>query len=527
MKKYTKQDKQPKVKNALLQTYLTSLLSMILCVAMFLGTSYAWFTSEVNNTNNEIYVGILDVKLEKQIQDQWVSLSAVENGVNKYNLFDRNIRWEPGYTSLETVKVTNNGDLAFNYMLSFTDGAITDKAGTALEEDHWGEVAQFFDVWVYDHEANSNVAPTATSYKDITAEDSKWISAGSLAEILAGEPVLKGTMKAVRQDDLADGVTLDGNGTADGVAASDTYTIALHMNENANAAVMGHKISLNAKLVAYQLNQEQDSFGSAAYDDVDLVSTIEQLQKAVDEATGEAVIVLGEDIEGDLTVTQKPDVKLTVDGNGHSFTGTVTVDGQSQRYETAALTIQNITFTGITGTDTVYINLGISGNENTRYTNHVTVRDCVFESTGEETVAVKSYTGGDHNLTIEGCTVESGMHSMLQVANVEQGLKIVDCTVKSKNGINLNNTPSLEMTGCSFDVTGYAVRIGDSSDGNEDAKSYKLTDCALKSACNDGDAVIIIRQSAKNTTVTLINSTAEGTSLLKDQTGTATVNGLN
>ena len=52
-----KADKQPKVKSMLLQTYFTSLLCLILCVTMFFGTSYAWFTSEVNNSANETYVG--------------------------------------------------------------------------------------------------------------------------------------------------------------------------------------------------------------------------------------------------------------------------------------------------------------------------------------------------------------------------------------------------------------------------------------------------------------------------------------
>lgn len=525
MKKHMKQEKQPKVKNALLQTYLTSLLSMILCVAMFLGTSYAWFTSEVSNVNNEIYIGILDAELEKQVGSEWASLSLVENGVNKYRLFDGSIRWEPGYTSLETVKVTNKGDLAFNYTLSFTDGTGSDKAGTALEESRLEQIAHHFDVWVYDHEVNG--VPTATSYEHIIAPDTKWVKAGSLAEILAGESVLEGTIKTVRMGDLAEGVTLPNNGTADGVAASDTYTIALHMNEGADASVMGHKINLNVKLVAYQLNQEQDSFGNADYDDVNMVSTIEQLQKAVDEATGEEIFVLGEDITGNLTVTQKPDVKITIDGNGHYFNGTITVDGKSAGYDTAALTIQNIKFASVSGADTVYINLGQNNNDNTRYTNHVTVRDCSFTSSGNTTVAIKSYTGGDQNLTIDGCFVDNGMHSLLQVNNVETGLNITDCTVESKNGINLNQTPSLEMSGCTFNVTGYAIRIGDTSEGTADAKSYKVTDCTLKSACAaSDDAVIVIRTSAQNATVTLVKTIVEGTNLLIKQASSATVNGL-
>ena len=94
MKKYGKYDKKPKAKSILLQTYFTSLLSLVLCVAMFLGTSYAWFVSEVNNTGNEIYIGILDVELEKKTgENKWESLSATkEDGSSKINLFNNEIR---------------------------------------------------------------------------------------------------------------------------------------------------------------------------------------------------------------------------------------------------------------------------------------------------------------------------------------------------------------------------------------------------------------------------------------------------
>ena len=107
MKKYGKYEKrpeaapvkQPKVKNMLLQTYFTSLLCLVLCVTMFMGTSYAWFTSEVNNTGNEIYIGTLDVGLFAGDNGE-KDLSKAEN-----KLFDSDIRWEPGYTALETIKV--------------------------------------------------------------------------------------------------------------------------------------------------------------------------------------------------------------------------------------------------------------------------------------------------------------------------------------------------------------------------------------------------------------------------------------
>ena len=124
------------------------------------------------------------------------------------------------------------------------------------------------------------------------------------------------------------------------------------------------------------------------------------------------------------------------------------------------MTIQNVNFSAESISADAYINLGKKGDNNTRYTNNVTVKDCSFSTSATtEVVAVKSYTGGDHNLSVIGCTVNEGMHSMLQVTNVEVDLKIADCKVYSKNGVNLNNTPKFEMDGCTFDTEWYLSSV--------------------------------------------------------------------
>ena len=82
MRKYGKYERRPegvpgkqkKAKNMLLQTYFAGLICFALCVTMFFGTTYAWFTSEVMNEGNEIYIGTLDAKLEVLKDSQWVNL---------------------------------------------------------------------------------------------------------------------------------------------------------------------------------------------------------------------------------------------------------------------------------------------------------------------------------------------------------------------------------------------------------------------------------------------------------------------
>lgn len=252
--------KQPKVKSALLQTYLTSLLCMILCVTMFFGTTYAWFTSEVNNTANEIYIGILNVELEKKLTDgTWTSLSEKENDVNKANLFDKDIRWEPGYTALKTVKIKNEGDLDFRYVLTFTDG----KVNGSVDELLLKTLAENFLVYVHagDYEEGEEKPETLA---DMEASPN-WTpvlldqTAATLADILEKEiPVLSGNTEGVSTDTA---VTTDSaeDDSGDSKPSEDVYIIALHMKEDASDEnLMGQRINLNVKLVAYQMAYRQD-----------------------------------------------------------------------------------------------------------------------------------------------------------------------------------------------------------------------------------------------------------------------------
>lgn len=244
----------------------------------------------------------------------------------------------------------------------------------------------------------------------------------------------------------------------------------------------------------------------ATWNGVMPVTTKEQLQAALNIAENGAVISLDGEITGDVTVTQKPDVKITVEGNKMKYVGVITVDGKSQRYETAGFTIKNVDFEAEGISYDAYIRLG-AGDNNTRYTNQVTVSNCTFDYTGNgDVVAVKSYTGGDRNLKVENCVAGEGMHSLMQVANVEKGLEITGCEVYAKRGINLNYTPSLMMDDCTFDVKKYAVRFGVNGEEGGEEKVFEIKESKLKSACEDGDAVIIFRDNAKKATLKLIET---------------------
>jgi len=248
-----------------------------------------------------------------------------------------------------------------------------------------------------------------------------------------------------------------------------------------------------------------------------LAYTAEQLAQYVNDATKDTTVVLANDIEATSTVLlkQKEGVNVIIEGKNKNFNGLLSIRGYKQ-YGTSTLTIKDIHFTAASATsDACIVGEDRKSTGVYAYSHGVTVDNCTFScpiSDDPKCAAVRHKDGGDSNWTITNCVVDSSMHSLIQTNNILGNLKVEECKVYSKNGANLNYTCKAEFTDCKFDVRGLAVRVGVNSGGNPDeAKTFTFTDCNLKSACEDGDAVIIVRTSAQNATLKFVNTTLEGT----------------
>ena len=94
---------------------LLSAISLFLCFAMLIGTTFAWFTDSVTSEGNIIQTGNLKIGM------QWSNmlLTADSNEWNDVNgaIFTYN-NWEPGYTDVKYVKITNNGNLNLKWKLN-------------------------------------------------------------------------------------------------------------------------------------------------------------------------------------------------------------------------------------------------------------------------------------------------------------------------------------------------------------------------------------------------------------------------
>ncbi len=95
-------------KNAL----FSSVLALLLCFSMLLGTTYAWFTDSVTSANNIIKSGDLDV-------DVYYGDPADEKSVEGVStLFSDVALWEPGAVAYENLTVVNKGTLALKYQMA-------------------------------------------------------------------------------------------------------------------------------------------------------------------------------------------------------------------------------------------------------------------------------------------------------------------------------------------------------------------------------------------------------------------------
>ena len=92
---------------------LLSVLSMVICVSMLIGSTFAWFTDSATANVNTIKSGNLDVEL---VGANGEKITSALKWVAKDGRAQDKILWEPGCEyNLESFKIKNAGDLALKY----------------------------------------------------------------------------------------------------------------------------------------------------------------------------------------------------------------------------------------------------------------------------------------------------------------------------------------------------------------------------------------------------------------------------
>lgn len=252
---------------------VSSVLAVFLCVAMLIGTTFAWFTDTASTGINKIQAGNLDVALEMKTATGWVNAEGKTlNFINKDGNTD--ILWEPGAKfTLPAVKIVNNGNLALKYKVVVTAIAGDDK------------LAEVLDVFYTDTARNINNKKV-----------------GTLKEILASTDT----------DGFAHGNLEAGQATGE-------ITLSLQMMTKAGNAYQGLSIEgLAITVLATQDTVESDSFNNlydenAEYNTADVNTTAKLI------TSGE--LTIHEDLSIDSTKTGGNSDVIRVTGGNHTITG--------------------------------------------------------------------------------------------------------------------------------------------------------------------------------------------------------------
>ena len=285
---------------------LLSALSLLMCVSMLVGSTFAWFTDSVTSGNNIIKAGNLDVELDyKKVVDgvatEWASVK------DRTDIFDPNALWEPGHVEVVYLRVANKGSLELKYQLgvNFKD--------TAIGKTEDGKEIKLSDHLVF--------ATVASDTEKIYANRDEVVKAAA------------GTEKGLKD--------YNGTTTALEVGGEDYLTLIVYMPETVGneANYRGDAIptiELGINLYATQYTAEEDSF-DAFYDedawaDGMKVYNADDLGAAL--AKGGKVV-----LEADIVANEHMDipegVTVALNMNGHTLTGTA----QNVIYSEGNLTI--------------------------------------------------------------------------------------------------------------------------------------------------------------------------------------------
>ena len=111
-------------KRATKRALLTSVMALVMCVVMLVGTTFAWFTDTASTAVNKIQAGNLDIKL--LAEDGVTSLEGATLEWQKAEGVEgEDILWEPGCRyKLQPIIIKNAGTLALKYkiVISGIDG---------------------------------------------------------------------------------------------------------------------------------------------------------------------------------------------------------------------------------------------------------------------------------------------------------------------------------------------------------------------------------------------------------------------
>ena len=245
---------------------VSSALAILMCVAMLIGSTFAWFTDTASTAVNKIQAG----NLKMEVTYKNTAGGNFEKVDKETPVFNNEALWEPGHVEYVVLKVSNAGSLALKYKLGIN---IANEVGSTNVNNNAFKLSDYIRFAVLDGDKTEDGVDRDALVA--AATDSKLIKEGYSKEdhLLAGE------------NDSEKVVTL--------VVWMPT-TVGNEANHKKD--VDAPSIDLGITVVATQYNYESDSIGPdydkfADYPEVQPVTTLEQLQEVLtsDDINGKTI----------------------------------------------------------------------------------------------------------------------------------------------------------------------------------------------------------------------------------------------
>ena len=117
-------------KKATKRALLTSVMALVMCVVMLVGTTFAWFTNTASTGVNKIVSGNLKVDIIGENSDSHVEKLNFKKAATTDAEAGAEILWEPGCRYLtEGFRIANKGNLALKWKAQVNTGTTTANEG--------------------------------------------------------------------------------------------------------------------------------------------------------------------------------------------------------------------------------------------------------------------------------------------------------------------------------------------------------------------------------------------------------------
>ena len=326
---------------------LSSVMAIVLCLAMLIGTTFAWFTDTASTAVNKIQAGKLEVGLEMKTGTNADGSIIWENAEGKTlgwvaadGRAQDQILWEPGCTyELPTLKITNKGNLALQFKVLINNISGDKKLLDAID----------FTVDYFNEDPDSEPVSLPVEINENTSIPVE------LPNPMASDPYYEGYIRELGWSGIILNTAeyIENNFGTDYVCVK----ISAHMKESAGNEYQDLALSDMAITVAatQAAGPEHDSYNNTYDKDAEYalpVATSADLAAAL--ASGNDVILTASvqipdviEISGDVTIYGSENGQLIAPDNGKR------VINVNDNTEPVTLTLSGVEVVGpTTGTDT-------------------------------------------------------------------------------------------------------------------------------------------------------------------------------